>query len=57
MQDVFLCELCNKQYTKLREWDNHLSSYDHHHRKRLKELKERESKSLLSACLLPGRAP
>ncbi|EDQ89510.1 uncharacterized protein MONBRDRAFT_25219 [Monosiga brevicollis MX1] len=36
---VFLCEVCNKQYTKISEYENHLSSYDHHHRKRLKDLK------------------
>jgi hypothetical protein len=33
---VFYCELCDKQYTRSGEYDNHLSSYDHHHRKRLK---------------------
>lgn len=42
VRKVFLCELCNKQYTKVSEYDNHLSSYDHHHTKRLKELRERE---------------
>ena len=36
------------KHAQQQEWDNHLSSYDHHHRKRLKELKERESKLLLS---------
>jgi hypothetical protein len=30
---VFFCELCNKRYVKATEWDNHLSSYDHHHKK------------------------
>lgn len=30
---VFYCELCDKQYHKATEWDIHLSSYDHHHKK------------------------
>ncbi|KAJ3341586.1 cytosolic leucyl tRNA synthetase [Gonapodya sp. JEL0774] len=42
---VFRCDLCDKQYTKVSEYDNHLSSYDHHHRKRMKELKEVEAKN------------
>eukprot|EP00128_Syssomonas_multiformis_P003969 Colp12_sorted_trinity150504_noHs@20328 len=39
---VFLCETCNKQYTTVGQYQNHLSSYDHHHKKRLKEMQERE---------------
>eukprot|EP00043_Microstomoeca_roanoka_P003586 m.44690 g.44690 ORF g.44690 m.44690 type:complete len:397 (-) comp12122_c0_seq5:1622-2812(-) len=42
MNKGFFCDVCNKGYTKMSEWDNHLSSYDHHHRKRLKELKQRD---------------
>jgi len=30
---VFLCELCEKQYKKASEYEAHLSSYDHHHKK------------------------
>eukprot|EP00041_Stephanoeca_diplocostata_P015645 m.299295 g.299295 ORF g.299295 m.299295 type:complete len:521 (-) comp20108_c0_seq6:221-1783(-) len=41
---VFYCDICRKQYTKVMEFDNHLSSYDHHHTKRLKELRERDRK-------------
>ena len=26
------CDLCDKQYSKYSEYDNHLNSYDHHHR-------------------------
>ncbi|KAL1922975.1 uncharacterized protein VTP21DRAFT_9351 [Calcarisporiella thermophila] len=37
---AFFCELCQKQYSRISEYDQHLSSYDHHHRKRLKELKD-----------------
>ncbi|XP_054825863.1 zinc finger protein 804A [Eublepharis macularius] len=38
----FYCELCNKQYYKHQEFDNHINSYDHAHKQRLKELKQRE---------------
>lgn len=41
---MFYCETCRKQYKTVGEFDNHLSSYDHHHTKRLKELRERERK-------------
>jgi len=30
---VFFCEICNKQYTQALQYDQHLSSYDHHHKK------------------------
>ncbi|XP_069853368.1 zinc finger protein 804B [Dipodomys merriami] len=45
MEDVkanFYCELCDKQYHKHQEFDNHINSYDHAHKQRLKELKQRE---------------
>ncbi|CAH2282401.1 zinc finger 804B [Pelobates cultripes] len=38
----FYCELCDKQYHKHQEFDNHINSYDHAHKQRLKELKQRE---------------
>ncbi|KYO17737.1 zinc finger protein 804A isoform C [Alligator mississippiensis] len=38
----FYCELCDKQYYKHQEFDNHINSYDHAHKQRLKELKHRE---------------
>ncbi|XP_053322773.1 zinc finger protein 804B [Spea bombifrons] len=38
----FYCELCDKQYHKHHEFDNHINSYDHAHKQRLKELKQRE---------------
>ncbi len=31
MRKSFYCELCDKQYTKYSEWDNHINSYSHHH--------------------------
>ncbi|EXX74177.1 G-patch-domain-containing protein [Rhizophagus irregularis] len=37
---AFYCALCDKQYTKISEYETHLSSYDHNHRKRFKEMKE-----------------
>ncbi|CAJ1066775.1 uncharacterized protein LOC117811839 [Xyrichtys novacula] len=36
------CELCDKQYLRHQQYDNHINSYDHHHKQRLKELKQRE---------------
>ena len=29
---MFYCELCDKQYYKYKEYDNHVNSYDHAHR-------------------------
>ncbi|KAK9735686.1 hypothetical protein RND81_04G220000 [Saponaria officinalis] len=37
---VFFCDLCNKQYKLAMEFEAHLSSYDHNHRKRFKEMRE-----------------
>ena len=31
MNKSFYCELCDKQYTKYSEYDNHINSYSHHH--------------------------
>ncbi|BDA46673.1 probable G patch domain-containing protein 8 [Coccomyxa sp. Obi] len=33
------CDTCHKQYKSAAELDTHLSSYDHHHKKRLIEMK------------------
>jgi hypothetical protein len=41
---VFYCEACRKQYKTVSEFDNHQSSYDHHHTIRLKDLKDREKR-------------
>ncbi|XP_058191721.1 uncharacterized protein LOC131308741 [Rhododendron vialii] len=40
IRKVFFCELCNKQYKLAVEFEAHLSSYDHNHRKRFKEMRE-----------------
>lgn len=33
IRKTFFCELCNKQYKLAMEFEAHLSSYDHNHRK------------------------
>ncbi|XP_037475118.1 G patch domain-containing protein 8-like [Triticum dicoccoides] len=43
IQKTFFCSLCNKQYKLAYEFESHLSSYDHNHRKRFKEMKEMQS--------------
>ncbi|KAF0894111.1 hypothetical protein E2562_034679 [Oryza meyeriana var. granulata] len=45
IQKVFFCSLCNKQYKLAHEFESHLSSYDHNHRKRFKEMREMQISS------------
>lgn len=45
---AFYCELCDKQYKKVSEYDQHLQSYDHHHKKRFKDMKETTRNSVLN---------
>ncbi|KAG5176836.1 hypothetical protein JKP88DRAFT_249228 [Tribonema minus] len=40
MNRMFYCEDCDKQYKTVGEFANHLSSYDHHHKKRLVDLQK-----------------
>ncbi|CAG8516446.1 3902_t:CDS:2 [Ambispora leptoticha] len=40
INSAFYCSLCDKQYTKISEYETHLSSYDHNHRKRFKDMKD-----------------
>uniref|UniRef100_A0A1J3IBB2 G patch domain-containing protein 8 n=1 Tax=Noccaea caerulescens TaxID=107243 RepID=A0A1J3IBB2_NOCCA len=40
IRKVFFCQLCSKQYRTVMEFEGHLSSYDHNHKKRFKEMKE-----------------
>ncbi|KAF8477608.1 hypothetical protein BDZ91DRAFT_31770 [Kalaharituber pfeilii] len=35
----FYCTLCSKGYSRVNEYDAHLSSYDHSHKKRLADMK------------------
>jgi len=43
IRSAFYCELCEKQYSKISEFETHLSSYAHNHKKRLSELKQQEA--------------
>ncbi|KAL3151579.1 hypothetical protein ABBQ38_012575 [Trebouxia sp. C0009 RCD-2024] len=43
MQRVFYCQTCSKQYKNAAEMEAHLSSYDHHHKKRLIEMRNDEA--------------
>ncbi|KAJ5772020.1 hypothetical protein N7520_002549 [Penicillium odoratum] len=36
----FTCNLCNKSYSRHPEYEAHIGSYDHQHRKRLQDLKQ-----------------
>ncbi|KAI3704151.1 hypothetical protein L1987_74366 [Smallanthus sonchifolius] len=45
IQKVFYCELCDKQYKLAVEFEGHLSSYDHNHKKRFKEMREMHGSS------------
>ncbi|KAF9247871.1 hypothetical protein DTO006G1_5680 [Penicillium roqueforti] len=36
----FTCSLCNKSYSRHPEYEAHIGSYDHLHRKRLQDLKQ-----------------
>ncbi|XP_073024508.1 uncharacterized protein [Primulina eburnea] len=45
IRKVFFCDLCNKQYKLAMEFEAHLSSYDHNHRKRFKQMKEMHGSS------------
>lgn len=33
VKKAFHCELCDKQYKNISEYEQHLQSYDHHHKK------------------------
>ncbi|KAL2150118.1 hypothetical protein VTH82DRAFT_7794 [Thermothelomyces myriococcoides] len=35
----FYCQLCQKGYSRMNEYEAHLSSYDHSHKQRLKDMK------------------
>ncbi|GER36458.1 D111/G-patch domain-containing protein [Striga asiatica] len=45
IRKVFFCELCNKQYKLAMEFEAHLSSYDHNHRKRFKQMRDTHGSS------------
>ncbi|KAJ4298383.1 hypothetical protein N0V88_003413 [Collariella sp. IMI 366227] len=35
----FYCQLCQKGYSRMNDYEAHLSSYDHSHKQRLKDMK------------------
>ena len=39
---AFYCDICDKQYAKVMEFENHLSSYDHHHKKRFRDMQQEQ---------------
>ncbi|KAL0027250.1 hypothetical protein WJX77_006735 [Trebouxia sp. C0004] len=43
MQRTFYCQTCSKQYKNAAEMEAHRSSYDHHHKKRLIEMRVDEA--------------
>ncbi|KAI9700708.1 MAG: hypothetical protein M1836_002077 [Candelina mexicana] len=45
----FYCELCSKGYSRMNEYEAHESSYDHQHKKRLKEMKQMQRDPLASS--------
>lgn len=36
---AFYCQLCSKGYSRMNDYEAHLSSYDHAHRQRMKDMK------------------
>ncbi|KAI0476332.1 hypothetical protein GGR56DRAFT_674808 [Xylariaceae sp. FL0804] len=36
----FYCDLCSKGYARMNDYEAHLSSYDHSHRQRMKDMKQ-----------------
>jgi Zinc-finger double-stranded RNA-binding len=44
-RSAFYCDLCSKGYSRQNEFDAHESSYDHQHKKRLKEMKSMQKQA------------
>ncbi|KAF9956165.1 G patch domain-containing protein 8 [Mortierella alpina] len=40
VKSAFYCALCDKQYERISDYGVHLSSYDHNHKKRFKDMKD-----------------
>ncbi|RKF79857.1 putative g patch domain-containing protein 8 [Golovinomyces cichoracearum] len=45
----FYCELCSKGYARMNEYESHLSSYDHSHKQRLKDMRQLTKDPLASS--------
>lgn len=48
----FYCELCDKQYVRHQQYDNHINSYDHHH----KQVSHTTLTRRPEVCLSPTRS-
>ena len=55
MNKSFYCELCDKQYTKYSEYDNHINSYSHHHNQVNTNIQP-EGKVYVCVCVCGGGA-
>ncbi|EJT98903.1 hypothetical protein DACRYDRAFT_118217 [Dacryopinax primogenitus] len=42
---LFFCELCSKQYANVAQYDEHLRSYSHTHKQRMKEVMEQQRRA------------
>ncbi|KAK9481204.1 hypothetical protein V1514DRAFT_274095, partial [Lipomyces japonicus] len=42
---AFHCDLCNKGYSRMDEYDTHMGSYEHQHRKRYVELRQMQHRT------------
>ncbi|GJJ75830.1 hypothetical protein EMPS_08188 [Entomortierella parvispora] len=49
VKSAFYCALCDKQYERISDFEVHLSSYDHNHKKRFKDMKETSRAGAASA--------
>ncbi|KAJ3100195.1 G patch domain-containing protein 8 [Phlyctochytrium planicorne] len=52
---AFYCSICDKQYSKISEYETHLSSYDHHHRKRFKEMQDMQKNNPIQTAKKKAR--
>ena len=51
--ETFFCGVCSKQYALVADYEEHLSSYDHHHTKRLAEMRQADMRRKQAArCVL-----
>ncbi|KAK4057368.1 hypothetical protein OIO90_001437 [Microbotryomycetes sp. JL221] len=46
--DKFRCDICDKAYANVSQYNEHLNSYDHHHRARFVATKQAEKERLLA---------
>ncbi|KAK9378985.1 putative g patch domain-containing protein 8 [Kockiozyma suomiensis] len=46
---AFFCDLCQKGYSRMDEYETHISSYEHQHKKRYNELRQMQKDSTMTA--------